>query len=300
MRTDGATPIPEDRLDSVLASTASNTKDGERSLCLQRFRHHCLPTLSHLLALILHPTQSFPPQDTSLFVIDNLNTLLDIDYPRFPLNPSSTTTANAKWASSRRYAVLGAIGGALNKLAIMANLAIVVTTGCATRNRDDRAGLALVPGVGGGDEWETAIGARVVMFRDFHGRFVGVIKRRGRFCGPRAGETGDVGLVSGFSIDSHGSLRDIQTGQATAKLGNMPSIAAESIPQPPQIKDRVSSPVKGRKRIHDEIADSDEEEVDEYGWDDGVEDAIAAEGLGDDDLKDDNQEGALSNVVVID
>ena len=39
----------------------------------------------------------------------------------------------------------------------------------------------------------------------------------------------------------------------------------------------AASPVKVRKRKHDEVADSDEEVSSEYGWLD--EDAVAAEGL---------------------
>lgn len=41
----------------------------------------------------------------------------------------------------------------------------------------------------------------------------------------------------------------------------------------------MSSPVKVRKRKHDEVGDSDEEVSSEYGWLDADADAIAAEGL---------------------
>ena len=40
-----------------------------------------------------------------------------------------------------------------------------------------------------------------------------------------------------------------------------------------------ASPVKPRKRNFDEIADSEGEDVDEYGWAETDDDAIAAEGL---------------------
>lgn len=50
-----------------------------------------------------------------------------------------------------------------------------------------------------------------------------------------------------------------------------------SSPEGPTLAPAVTSPVKGRKRAHDEVADSDEEYGSEYGWVEG--DEVAAEGF---------------------
>jgi len=119
------------------------------------------------------------------------------------------------------------------------------------------APLGLVPGVGG-SEWETGIWARSAVLRDFGGRFAGISKVRGT-----AVATGEVGLgtVVGFAIGEGGvAVADEKRRQEHAK--NEAAVKAITL-----------SPVRGRKRALEEIADSDEdEEADEYGGWIGLED----------------------------
>ena len=232
-----------------------------------------MPTLPHLLALIIHPSPDFIPTKAGLLVIDDLNISIDLDYPRQQFT-SSTRTEQQKWQSSRRYAMLGSLASALNKLAVLNNVAVIVTTGCSTRMRPDSGlGAALAPGIGGA-EWEAGTWNRMVVFRDFGGRLIGMQKCQGKSLISRE-EVGETGRIFAFEMLSNGVIQDRHPGKdadgATAALA----------------KAKIS-PVKPRKRTFDEIADSDGEDVDEYGWADADDDALAAEGLVDDGLAPEN------------
>jgi hypothetical protein len=223
-----------------------------------------LHTLSHLVALVLHPTESFPPPNTKLVVIESLNMVLDQDYPRLPYL-TGTRTESQKWKASRRYAVLGSLASGLTALAALYNMAVIVTTGCSNRTRfEDGMNAALAPGIGGA-EWETGVWNRVAMFHDFAGRFIGVQKFHGKNLQP-TNPVGHIGIVTEFEIVDGGQLRhpsnDLQRpdGLVAAR-----SILAAS-----------SSPAKsGLKRAYDEVADSDDDEIDEYGWAEADDEAAA-------------------------
>lgn len=258
---DASTSLSGPRLQSILEDVTTT----QTSTLQHRFQHIATPTLSHLLALVAHPPPLFPADNTTLLVIDGLRTLVDLDYPRYPyFNASSHKSEAQKWQAGRRYAVLGSLIAALNKLAALNDIAVVITTGCATRMRNGTGmGAVLVPGVGG-SEWETGIWSRLVVFRDFNGRFIGITKAQGARL---VAEEGIVGRIVSFNIDEAGSLKEYALRDALRDAPN-----AE---QPAQAV--AISPAKPRKRTYDEIADSDGEDEDEFGWAD--EDAIAAEGL---------------------
>ncbi|KAH9842074.1 recA bacterial DNA recombination protein [Teratosphaeria destructans] len=265
------TPLSGSRLQAMLDATLSTRNSTSlavsREDCLKRFHYASLPTLSHLLAMILHPRPGFPPSDTSLVVIEGVNTLFDLDYPRAAIL-GANRSEQQRWQSSRRYAVLGSLVSGLNKLAVLNDLAVIVTTGCASRMRTDSGmGSALVPGVGG-VEWDSGIWTRLVVFRDFGGRLVGLQKCQGRSLIPRE-EIGEVGKIIGFAIGKDGALQDRQ--------------AQDVLPSSSVMAQLVRSPVKARKRTFDEVADSEDEDVDEYGWADADEDALAGGALADED-----------------
>ncbi|KAI7160522.1 P-loop containing nucleoside triphosphate hydrolase protein [Hortaea werneckii] len=262
---DADTPLVGKRLSTLLRSgDTDNTQSSEDvSLFtdrLRRFRHRTAPTLSHLLALVLHPRPVFPPEGTSLLVIDGLNTLIDLDYPRFPF-AGTAKTEQQKWQAGRRYAVLGSLVSGLNKMAVLNNVAIAVSTGCASRTRSDSGlGSALVPGVGGG-EWDSGVWTRLAVFRDFGGRFVGVQKSRSRSLIPRD-ETGETGNVVCFEILESGKIRAKEVEASAQSTG----------------VNLLRSPTKARKRTFEEVADSEGEDVDEYGWADGDDEALPGSG----------------------
>ncbi|KAK6432526.1 hypothetical protein LTR95_011304 [Oleoguttula sp. CCFEE 5521] len=222
-----------------------------------------VPTLPHLLALLLHPPPTFPSSHTTLLILPNLHHLLESSHPRNPTFSASTPAATQKWAASRRYAILGTLVTALNRLAVLHSIAILVTTGCATRQRPGMP-LGLVPGVGGG-EWEAGVWSRAVVCRDFGVRVAGVQKARGSAVA--AGARG-LKIVSDFTVDGHGKAVPVNSQPDADAEG----AATTANPSPA----RVLPVALPRKRAFDEIADSDDEEgEDEYGgWAD-VEDDVA-------------------------
>ncbi len=172
-------------------------------------------------------------------------------------------TEQQKWQAGRRYAILGSLVSALNKLAVLNHLAVVVTTGCSTRMRSDNGlGAALVPGIGG-QEWDGGIWNRLVVFRDFSGRFVGVQRCQGKSLISRA-EVGELGKLVSFEITAEGRVQE--------RLALKPNDATITLHQ----KHKMTS---APKRSFDEIADSEDEDVDEYGWVDADEHALTVEGL---------------------
>lgn len=259
---------------------------------LSSFHQSAKHTLPHLLTLLLHPPPIFPPAGTRLLVLTNLHTLLETSNPRNTSFSPATKPDIQKWAASRRYALLGSIVSALNRLAASHGLAVLVTTGCATRMRSEfgapGAPLGLVPGVGG-SEWESGIWARAAVLRDFGGRFVGVSKARGAAIA--AGAAG-LGTVVGFEIGEGGmAVADVRRQQDHIANDN----ARKAV---------TLSPVRGRKRALEEVADSDDDEADEYGgWAGLEEDALAGvDGVGDDTApgNDTTSTTAAPTTIVID
>lgn len=247
-------------------------KSEEQPILRESFQYLSAPTFSHLLALMLHPPPSFPPPTTTLLVLDGLEALLNVDYPRMPYGPGQRTEQQ-KWHAGRRYAILGTFVTALSKLALLRHMAVIVTTGCASKMRaDDGLTAAIGPGLGGA-EWETVIWSRMVVFRDFAGkRFAGVQKCLGRNLMP-LDPTSDVRNAIGFEIteEDEGGLLRPQYTPTVDLTGSSSSPVVVT-----QLKNTHSSPVNSaRKRVYEEIADSDED-ADEYGWEEADESAIIA------------------------
>lgn len=206
-------------------------------------------------------------------VIDDLHSIFEISYPRSRANTfSSHKSEAAKWAAGRRYGIMASLISALKKLAALNDMAILVTTGCATRVRPGSGlGALLVPGMGGA-EWEAGISNRLVMFRDFKlgswaqqqqnpesARYVGLQK----VGGVAFSDQGETGQLVPFVINKTG-LQDVVDKDSTADV--------------PVVTLAASSPSKRRKRPYAEIADATTEEGrDEYGWLNA--DEAAAEGL---------------------
>ncbi|KXS98955.1 hypothetical protein AC578_4983 [Pseudocercospora eumusae] len=254
-------------LSAARFNAIDTSRDGSAKQALKDCFHYLsVATLSHLLALILHPPPSFPPHGTTLLVLDDLNSLVDLDYPKLPFN-NGTRTEQQKWQAGRRYAILGSLIKALNKLAAVHNLAVIVTTGCSSRMRTDEGLMAAIgPGIGGA-EWENGIWSRTVVFRDFHGRFAGVQKCQGRNLMP-LDAVGDVRNPIGFEIAEHGLIKERHVEIDLLSIS----------PITPSVQQKTASKAL-RKRAYEEIADSEDEDLDEYGWADNDEEVLAAESL---------------------
>lgn len=178
-----------------------------------RFHYTVAPTLAHVLALFVHPSAAFPPQDTSLVVIDSLATLVDNAYPRHTDDRTAKNrTDQARWAAGRRYAIINELIATLTRFAALHNVALLVTSQTITRIRGTSRAL-LVPAISG-VEWEAGISTRLVLFRDWvrHGkagsrpdagrlqkvRFAGLVKANGI----AFAEEGGVGNVVAFTIEN--------------------------------------------------------------------------------------------------
>lgn len=263
--TDCAKLLTGARLDALLDLELPEGLDSDAVLN-EKFQYLSISTFSHLLALVLHPPTSFPPAGTNLLVIDGLEALVNLDYPRVPFG-NGTKSEQQKWQGNRRYAILGTLVTALGRLASVRDVAVVVTSGCLSKMRSqDGLPAAIGPGIGG-VEWETGIWSRIIVFRDFAGRFAGVQKCQGRNSMP-LDPTSDVRNAIGFEIAEHGTIKE---RQITVDL------VSSSPTAPSQTK--VSSPAKpARKRFYEEIADSDDDE-DEFGWAEGDDVTLAPESL---------------------
>lgn len=251
-------------------ATAHPTKDAALDELSTRFHYIAAPTLAHLLALFLRPPGSFPPQNTSLVVIDSLSTLIDNAYPRNVEGKNKND--QTRWAAGRRFAVINELISTFSRFAALHNIALLVTCQTITRIRGASRAL-LVPALSG-VEWENGISTRLVLFRDWirqgrlmdnaesdrlrKARFAGLLKLNG----VALADEGSVGSIASFAIENSG----------TCDL----SITADNITA------SFILPVQARplKRPFDQVnEDAGEEPTSDelYGWIE--DDEVAAEGL---------------------
>lgn len=182
-----------------------------------RFHYFTAPALAHLLALFVHKPSTFPPPNTSLIVIDSLSTLFDNAYPRNADDRASRNkTEQARWAGGRRFAIMNELISALNKVAALHDIALLVTCQTITRIRFGTRAV-LVPAISG-TEWDHGISTRMVLFRDWgagqgkprpvdavpsqDARFAGILKANGS----TLANEGMIGEVVPFTIGSVGHL----------------------------------------------------------------------------------------------
>ncbi|QDS69367.1 hypothetical protein FKW77_004317 [Venturia effusa] len=269
---DAATPFPSPRFEQVLQAQVDNASAASngtiRDLC-SRLKHYTIPTLAHLLALLLDPMPHFPPPGTSLIVIESISTLFDNTYHRTNFDRSKTQTDAQKWAAGRKFAVMGELMTRLSRLATVNSIAFLLTSQTVTRVRSGQGAL-LLPAISG-SEWDNGVSTQLVLFRDWAPkrgtqltaeeaekwhrlRYAGVIKVKG----VAMEENGRFDTVVPFSIERDG----------LCELSTPSSHVAVPI---------LSSPARPTKRPFEEVADSEEEALsddDDYGWDD--EDELAA------------------------
>lgn len=133
------------------------------------FHHFTTPTLAHLLALLTHESQSFPPKGTGLIVIDSISTLFAAAFPNDGFDrkqvPDKLKRDADQWASSRKLTFMSDFVSKLGKLATTKNIAVLFTSQTATRIRAD-TGATLNPAISG-TAWDSGISARIVIFRDW-------------------------------------------------------------------------------------------------------------------------------------
>lgn len=137
----------------------------------------------------------------------------------------------------------------------------------------------MVPGVGG-REWEAGVWGRAVVGREVGvpGRWVLVEKVGGVARG---------GVV-GFEVGEGGVA--VRVEREKGETGGNEAMAAAV----------VTSPVRGRKRAAEEIADSDEEEEEFEGWVEEAFDAVEGDGEGEVPAGEDGAEEGGKTTIVLD
>ncbi|EFQ93157.1 hypothetical protein P3342_007706 [Pyrenophora teres f. teres] len=296
-------PLVKHRVEEMLTSYADNVEhkhepdsDSPSDTAPDRVRGHfhymALPTLAHLLALFVHPPAAFPPQNTSLVVVDSLATLVDNAYPR---NVDDRTARNkteqSRWAAGRRFAVINELIATFTKFAAVHDIALLVTSQTITRIRGASRAL-LVPAMAG-VEWENGVSTRLVLFRDWirlgkgsdkldadklqRARFIGLVKANG----VSLADEGGVGNVIPFTIEN-------------AALCEM-SIAADDVT--PLLVSTHARPPKRHFAEVDEDAPEEPKSDELYGWIE--DDEVATEGLLIDEapLENENDAGTRLDVV---
>ena len=151
-----------------LSEAQPSSPEGEE--IFKNFHHFTAPTLPHLLALLTHASPFFPPEGTSLIVVEAVSSLFNIAYPKITevtrdRQISGRVNDPMQWAAGRKWAVMGDFTSKIGKLAAIRRLAMLVTTQTTTRVRAELE-ASLYPAVSG-TAWDNGIHSRIVLFRDW-------------------------------------------------------------------------------------------------------------------------------------
>lgn len=169
--TDTGSPLPVHRLQSMIPDPDD----------MVYFR---APTLPHLLALLMRPPKSFPPEDTSLLIIDSVSSLFPSYFPNAAelkdrlTRGKITDKSQLQWLLNRKWNVASELATHLARLAAR-NIAILAINQTHTKIKGQLR-ATLHPIIAGG-AWESNVQTRIVLYRDLpDARFAEVTKRAGR------------------------------------------------------------------------------------------------------------------------
>lgn len=142
------------------------SSSSEASLELRNLQYYNTPTLPHLLALLSN-FQKLGLTHTDLVVFDSLAILVDMTYSRANLDhqPGTKKADGNKTDSERKQGVTAEIAAKFVRMASVANTTILVTSHVVTRIRFQLEAV-LVPALSG-NEWDSAIFAKIELFRDW-------------------------------------------------------------------------------------------------------------------------------------
>jgi hypothetical protein len=159
---------------SLKASQTSRSPNGSLQDLLNNFHHFNAPTLSHLLALLLHPAPSFPPTKTSLIVVDAISTVFGSAFPRLAEEGGRGSKGSktlpkrendhSQWVSSRKWAVIGDFTSKVGRLAVVKDVAVLLISQTKTKVQLG-AGAVLLPSLSS-SLWDVNVANQIVLFRD--------------------------------------------------------------------------------------------------------------------------------------
>jgi RecA/RadA recombinase len=176
---DTGAPLPGPRFEMILNTymkaagqdlvSSSGPMEGSTHELLKRLTYFNVPTLAHLLALFLHPTEKMPAAGTALVVLDNVTAPFATAFPPTHENKRSNVDKahriKVQWAANRKWAVAGDLATAMSKMAAIHDLAILAINQVATSLKGVRKAV-LRPAITG-TAWEPAMHNRVIMWQDF-------------------------------------------------------------------------------------------------------------------------------------
>ncbi|KAJ5953519.1 hypothetical protein N7454_000415 [Penicillium verhagenii] len=288
---DTSSPIPMGRLKAMTPSEF-----------LPNLIHMRTPTLPHLMAVLAHPPNGFPPQGTDVIIVDSVSSV----FPPYFINASELKDRHAKgkitdklqlqFLLNRRWNVTSELA---SHLAALSNRGMAVLAINQTHTKIKglpRATLQPLLSSGG---WDKIVLSRIVMYRDFPDRrYMEITKRGGKWFPVRMSET-----VISFEIGKDGlrqpsevvdlqerlarlrnavPLRQSQatpprpvptTSTQTRHLQPTPTRMMSILPPSTQPTPAQTAPIQPtpiqptptlKRKAPDEIADSQDEESDEY------------------------------------
>ncbi|PMD50186.1 P-loop containing nucleoside triphosphate hydrolase protein [Hyaloscypha bicolor E] len=269
---DASHPVSGSRLSQILTSfkpslPQSSTQEA-RTLpdLLETFTHFSTPTLAHLIALLSHPTQHFPPQNISLIIIDSFSTLISSAFPRTADATGTPRKPGAPNPSARKFPILQYLITTLQKLAATRNIAIVVFSQCVTKMRPG-TGAVLVPAINT-MAWEQGLGCRVALFRDWdwddeEGRLVDDVRLAQIIKAEGIAVPEGRARLAGFSI--------ADDGLTLLTFPTLPTLTSPHAPAPliPSTTTTPTLPLPLKRKLSAtdlEIPDSEGEGDEDYGW----------------------------------
>ncbi|KAI4163275.1 MAG: hypothetical protein LQ342_003010 [Letrouitia transgressa] len=151
-------------------ASTQNVGLGAKEDALTRLQHFTTPTLSHLFAFLAYPSLSLPLEGTKLVVIDAISSLFNLAFVKASEVADKGSNVSKKvdamrWATNRRWTLMGDLISRLGKLAATKSLAIFLTSQTTTKFKTD-TGAILYPGTTG-TAWDSGVHCRIVLFQDW-------------------------------------------------------------------------------------------------------------------------------------
>ncbi|KAI9779258.1 MAG: hypothetical protein M1839_007510 [Geoglossum umbratile] len=218
------------------------------------------------VALLLHPTPSFPPPKTSLIVVDAVSTLFGSTFPLLSDGSQGIKTGKptskskndpSQWAASRKWAVIGDFISKIGRLAVVKDVSILLISQTKTKVQMG-SGAALLPSVSS-SVWDASVANQIVLFRDDPL--------------PRQTDAGEMKTPDSTKVRFAGVLRSRGVVHSEGALGKVvpfviEEIGARGVEIPIRFLGATPPPAMPGilKRKRDEIPNSQSED-DEYGWD---------------------------------
>jgi hypothetical protein len=258
---DSAFPVPVSRLEAILPHGVKPSS---------RFHHYQAPGLAHMLALCHRQKAGFPPEHTSLMIIDDVSSI----FPIPALRPPSTTSSNANRSQGSIFR--STLLASLSRIASTQNIAVVLTSDVTTRFRQESR--AMLVGSLGGKEWEESMSSRIALFRDFAPRNLNpetIIEAHDDALFDRLRHAG-VLKANGVVMIEHDTVKDV----IPFIISDTGTILPITFPTPSSAPVLIKSPAPVRKRRLDEVPDSEEdwdaevESLDGYEYEEPVEEEV--------------------------